>query len=157
MRIQHASNGYKYGNGFAHETGVSNVAKILIDLGWQIFPNAKLEVVYVFRSHEGTDLAPETKTKPIKKRKVSTKRDKEYLHKIDIFARKEVEGTNLEKEIGIEIDGKVHESDNQKGRDRDAQDYFEFFFPDMRFIRIPLDIAINGERQDVIKGYLRKI
>ncbi|MDX1371072.1 MAG: hypothetical protein R3321_01295 [Nitrososphaeraceae archaeon] len=129
------SKSFKYGNNPVHELAKEVVKKVLINNKFETLENSEAQLlVNWFLSDEY-------------KKRFFTKGS--YIHNYDIFAQKLV-GKKLYIELFIEIDGKkLHDKPHQARRDRIAERFAEFFFPDSYFIRI--------EKREVIGNYNKEV
>ena len=127
MREKYKSQLEKHGPGEAHTRAQDRLVKILMDAGWEVFPDSRFHCDYHFYSQNNEPL----------KEWVDA-----YYHEFDIFARKE-HSNGLKTEKIFEIDGSSHEKKKQQNRDDTAQRYAEFFLPDCPVYRVPIDELIG--------------
>lgn len=168
-QVQRKSELVKHGPGDAHEKAKDRLVNILMDNGWECFPDAIFDVQFSLRSQEAYRLQ-----KPESSR---------YYHEFDIYARKDVPiggggKYRLQSELIIEIDGtnekgshseeieKIIDLPNRKkkkqdNRDHTVEEYAAFFLRDARFIRIPIEHVLGRNKlipsDEYIKNYYRLI
>lgn len=131
-QAQRKSDLIKHGEGAAHEKARLRLGNILINNGWEIYPNSVLKV------------NAEVESEPPA---CWLFHDTNYYHEFDIYCRKEHDN-GLVSELIIEIDGSSHNSKIQQGKDKTAEQYARFFLPDARFVRIPIE-ALLGDMRDL--------
>ena len=131
LRVQRKSEAMKYGEGTDHERAKTRLVNILMDNGFEVFPDAHLNVAWSLESENEQSL---------RERMPLT----DYYHEFDIYCRKRHDN-GLVSELIIEIDGSSHNSKVQQGKDKTAQKYAEFFLPDAEFIRIDIGTALDND------------
>ena len=127
MREQQKSKLEKHGEGPSHEKAKTRLVNILIDNGYEVFPDTKLDCSFNIESQNGYTVDTNA-----------------YHHEFDIYAKKEHDN-GLVSELIIEIDGSSHNSKVQQGKDLTARKYAEFFIPDAEFIRIDIGTALDND------------
>ena len=73
---------------------------------------------------------------------------KDYYHQYDLWFRKKSDVSDAQTEIVIEVDGGYHNNAAQQNRDKRAEAFMNFFFPDTYFLRInKLEIVQKNGKQ----------
>jgi len=138
MTEQQKSKTVKYGEGKYHAKARQRIEKALTDKGWTIQPETILWLKGALRPiYEDREFV-----------------EIKYRHPWDIYARKKHDN-GLSSDLIIEIDGLIHESDEQKKRDKQAEEFAAFFLSDTRFVRMPISLALNLNISDgeLLKSY----
>ena len=142
MREQQKSKLIRKGEGTAHIKAKTRLVNILIDNGWEVFPDAIFSNRCMLMSQNDI---------PLLNRHTCF-----YYHEFDIYAIKD-HGNGLASQLIIEIDGSSHNSKVQQGKDRTAEAYAHFFLPDAIFRRIPIDELIGRRRstnKEIIEDHI---
>ena len=129
MRSQRESETFRHGEGTVHERAKFRLRDILSDDRWDVVPDYPLKV----QVQQG----PWRHMKDIRR----------YQHEFDIYAEK-AHDNGLQSELIVEIDGSSHQKRIQQNKDRKAEDYAAFFFPDAKFKRIDIGILLNPNVAD---------
>lgn len=135
-REQQQSKLPKRGPTKSHEKAKDRMVVAMMDTGWEVLPDAVLACTWGLKSQNNTLLRPSP-----------DEYTRGYYHEYDIYAFK-WHDNGLQSEIIIEIDGKVHNSNQQRSRDIRAANYAAFFLPDARFIRMPIELLLNKNISD---------
>ena len=72
----------------------------------------------------------------------------DYYHQYDLWFRKKSDASDAKTEVVIEVDGGYHNNAAQQNRDKKAESFLNFFFPDTFFLRINKKeiVELNGKQ-----------
>lgn len=129
----------KYGEGKTHTKASLRLGQILIDDGWEIFPNAFLSMRWYLKSETGQNLKPQQNN--------HEEDTIDFYHPFDMYAIKE-HTNGLTSELIVEIDGSRHEKKGVKNRDKTVKEYANFLLPNALFARLDIAILINQNISD---------
>lgn len=140
----------KTGNNPSHEEAKRIIKEIFKKRKFETleFSEAALEVVWRLSDEDGNI--------------VISKDD--YYHQYDLWFRKksDVSDGNVGTEIIVEVDGGYHNSIGQKNRDKKAEMFVNFFFPNTYFIRVRKEEIVEKNCKQILENseiekYLNKI
>lgn len=135
MREKYKSQLEKHGPGESHTKAQDRLVKVLMDCGFEVFPDTIFTCSFCLESNNGYTIM-----------KTNMERTNVgYYHEFDIYCRKEHE-FNLKTEKIFEIDGSSHEKKKQQNRDDTAEKYAEFFLPDCPVYRVPIEELIGPHK-----------
>ena len=136
MREQQKSKLERKGEGASHEVAKTRLVKVLMNCGWEVFPDHKFSVFCYMDSTDGC-----------------TEKYKDYYHEWDIYCRKDHDNGLMSEKI-FEIDGSSHEKKKQQNRDDTAEKYAEFFLPNCNLYRIDIADLIGKHSLDDAKLWI---
>jgi hypothetical protein len=120
----------KHGEGSFHEKAKDRLVKILRADHWNVQPDCGFAVHTSLDDQNKTDFT-----------------ETEWYHPFDIYAKK-THQNNLWSSMIIEIDGKRHDKEAVKQRDKEIERYAAFFFRNTWFIRIKISMLLNQSIPD---------
>lgn len=76
----------------------------------------------------------------------------DYYHQYDLWFRKKIPGSDEKTEIIVEVDGGYHKPENiaQQNRDKKAESFINFFFPDTYFIRVLKEEIVTKSGKQIL-------
>lgn len=153
------SNISKKGNPDDHENAVAIVANVVTmhDARWKRDSfSLELTAFGTFSGHRRNilgDIAPWS-LKHIKE-------DGSYTHEFDLYFTKRFVLTGLMDELIIEVDGQIHDTNEQKARDKFARSVIDFLKPDCYFARFNkddvLEYASNNQYDKILQELVKQL